>query len=61
MPPAFARRLRHHGFDVLATESFLVTGTEGPLKPGELERARAWGEKLAHSMRTATEIPAPPA
>lgn len=45
-----ARRLRHHGFDVLATESFVVKGTEGPLKPGELERARAWGEKLAHSM-----------
>ena len=56
-----ARRLRHHGFDVLATDSFLVTGTEGPLKPGELERARAWGEKLAHSMPAATEIPTPPA
>ena len=56
-----ARRLQHDGFDVLATESFVVKGTEGPLKPGELERARAWGGKLAHSMPAATEIPAPPA
>ena len=56
-----ARRLRHHGFDVLATESFLVKGTEGPLKPGELERARAWGEKLAHSMPAVSETPPPPA
>ena len=56
-----ARRLRHHGFDVLATESFLVKGTEGPLKPGELERARAWGEKLAHSIPAVSETPAPPA
>jgi hypothetical protein len=56
-----ARRLKHHGFDVHATESFVVKGTEGPLKPGELERARAWGGKLAHSMPAATEIPAPPA
>ena len=56
-----ARRLRHHGFDVLATESFVVKGTEGPLKPGELERAQAWGEKLAHSMPAVSETPAPPA
>ncbi len=56
-----ARRLQHHGLDVLATESFVVKGTEGPLKSGELERARAWGGKLAHSMPAATEIPAPPA
>lgn len=56
-----ARRLQHHGLDVLATESFVVKGTEGPLKSGELERARAWGGKLAHSMPAATQIPAPPA
>jgi hypothetical protein len=53
------RRLRHHGFDLVGTESFVVTGTEGPLKPGELERARAWGEKLAHSVPVATETAAP--
>ena len=49
-----AGRLRHHGFDVIATESFVVKGTEGPLKPGELERARAWGQKLADRMPAAT-------
>jgi len=26
-----ARRLQHHGLDVLATESFVVKGTDGPL------------------------------
>ena len=40
-----AQRLRHHGFDVLASESFLVKGAEGPLKPGGLERARASGRR----------------
>ena len=28
-------------------KKFLVTGKYGPLKGGELERARAWGEELA--------------
>lgn len=42
-----ARRLRQHGFDVSATESFLVAGSEGPLKAGEVGRARAWGATLA--------------
>jgi hypothetical protein len=42
-----ARRLRHHGYDVLASESFLVEDAEGPLADGELERARAWGAELA--------------
>jgi hypothetical protein len=45
-----ARRLRRHRFDVIATESFLVKGSEGPLEAGELERARAWGAKLARSV-----------
>ncbi len=30
-----------------APEGFLVAGTEGPLKPGELERAAEWGRRLA--------------
>ena len=45
-----ARRLRRGGFDVLATESFVVTGTEGPLTDGELERARAWGAALVRRL-----------
>ena len=45
-----ARRLRHHGYRLLATESFLVQGGEGPLVDGELDRARAWGEALAATL-----------
>ena len=46
---AIAKRLRHRGFDVLGTESFLVEHAEGPLEDGELERARAWGAALAEA------------
>ena len=42
-----ARRLRRRGYDVVASESFLVQDAEGPLEEGELERARAWGAQLA--------------
>jgi hypothetical protein len=42
-----ARRLRHLGYDLVAEESFLVADAEGPLLPGEVERAQAWGESLA--------------
>ena len=28
-------------------QKFIVTGRYGPLKDGEVERARAWGERLA--------------
>jgi flavodoxin len=41
-----ARRLRHRGLDVVATESFLVTDAEGPLADGELDRARDWAAAL---------------
>ena len=52
MPGSAARgadkRLRRSGFRTLARpESFWVTGTFGPLREGELERARRWGEQLA--------------
>ena len=44
---SIARRLRRHGYEVVADpESFVVEGAEGPLREGELERARAWGEAL---------------
>jgi len=45
-----ARRLRRHGIDVVATESFLVEESEGPLEAGELERAREWGAQLNRSL-----------
>jgi glutathione S-transferase len=46
---AIAKRLRRHGYTVMDSASFLVTGNEGPLKDGELERARLWGTELAAS------------
>jgi len=52
-----ARRLRHHGLDVVATESFLVEDSEGPLEAGELDRARTWGSELARSVAAAAEHP----
>jgi flavodoxin len=33
-------------------EGFIVTGMEGPLREGELERATAWGERVAAPART---------
>ncbi len=42
------KRLRRLGFRVVAAaESFYVTGTKGPLVPGEVERARRWAEHVA--------------
>ena len=41
-----AHRLRRHGYDVVAEESFLVGDIAGPLGEGELDRARAWGRAL---------------
>ena len=53
---SIARRLRAHGCNVIAAESFLVGDMEGPLEPGELERARAWGAELL--ARVANSVPA---
>ncbi|MEV8098529.1 flavodoxin domain-containing protein [Kitasatospora sp. NPDC085879] len=42
-----ARRLAHHHYDVLAEpEGFIVEDAEGPLRAGELDRARTWGAAL---------------
>lgn len=44
---AALRGLRRAGFrPVLPASNFYVDGTPGPLTDGELERARAWGERL---------------
>jgi len=51
---AAARRLRRAGFRVISPpRSFFVTGAQGPLVPGELERARRWGDELGLSIRVA--------
>jgi hypothetical protein len=45
---AAARHLHKRGYrPVVKPESFLVQDTSGPLLPGEVERARQWGEQLA--------------
>jgi hypothetical protein len=44
---AARKRLRRLGYRVIARpEDFYVGGTPGPLLPGEVERARRWGEQL---------------
>ncbi|HEX6756444.1 MAG TPA: hypothetical protein VF109_10955, partial [Mycobacteriales bacterium] len=35
---------------VLAPETFKVTGTQGPLAAGEVDRAREWGRRLAEAV-----------
>ncbi|HTT27398.1 MAG TPA: hypothetical protein VMG37_03240 [Solirubrobacteraceae bacterium] len=52
-----ARRLRRRGLEVVATESFLVEDSEGPLGEGELDRARAWGAELALSLAARASDP----
>jgi flavodoxin len=43
-----ARRLRRRGYRLLAPpQSFFVLHSEGPLRDGEEDRARAWGAELA--------------
>jgi hypothetical protein len=50
-----AKGLRKHGYTpVSKPESFWVEDVAGPLLDGEVERARAWGERLA----TAVSSPA---
>jgi hypothetical protein len=47
-PKSIAAALAAKGYHkVAAPEKFLVTGKTGPLKAGELDRARAWGASLA--------------
>lgn len=43
-----SRLLKRRGFSLAGEpEGFIVTGSQGPLRPGELDRARAWGTALA--------------
>ncbi|MFJ8625084.1 flavodoxin family protein [Kitasatospora sp. NPDC093550] len=42
-----AHRLSHRHYDVVVEpEGFIVERNDGPLRAGELDRARAWGAKL---------------
>lgn len=42
-----AKALRERGFAAERGETFWVEDTDGPLREGELERARAWGAQVA--------------
>lgn len=48
-----ARRLRHHGWSVEQDPTSFFVDTENELVDGELERARAWGERLVFRMSSA--------
>jgi flavodoxin len=50
-----AKQLKDVGVSLVPPESFLVTGTEGPLQPGELERAEEWARELHEQFRTQME------
>ena len=51
-----AKGLRKHGYATVSKpESFWVEDVAGPLLDGELERARAWGERLAAVGATAAD------
>jgi hypothetical protein len=46
------RGLEAKGYTRLArAQRFIVTGKYGPLRAGELEKARAWGAELAQAMK----------
>jgi Flavodoxin len=48
---AIAHRLEQAGFKRLAkSRRFVVKGSDGPLREGELERAQQWGTDLAAAM-----------
>ncbi len=51
-----ARRLRHRGWSRPTSKSFVVTGTQGPLAAGEIEKAATWGDELG--ARAAAALPA---
>jgi hypothetical protein len=46
---AISRGLEKAGYTLLTKpQRFIVTGAYGPLRAGELDRARKWGTELAH-------------
>lgn len=50
--PRLERVLRTKGVDIVGgPEGFIVTGREGPLRAGEIERAGDWGNAVATTAR----------
>jgi hypothetical protein len=48
--PGIARRLRRHGYRVLGEEGYVVADTHGPLREGEITRAREWGAGMSRQL-----------
>lgn len=52
--PTIARSLEAAGYRLIGKPTgFYVTGKYGPLREGELDRARAWGRELAEALAMA--------
>ena len=50
-----ARRLRKHGYHLVSDpEGFVVDDAYGPLRAGELERAKQWGAQLVRATTRST-------
>ena len=50
--------LKRAGYPPVAKpQKFMVTGKYGPLRDGELERARAWGAELAKAVPAGPSVP----
>jgi len=48
---AILKRLKAHGYIALdSAQKFIVEGKYGPLRAGELDRAKIWGAALAQAM-----------
>lgn len=48
--PGIARRLRSHGYRVVGAEGYIVEDTHGPLREGEIARAREWGAGISRQL-----------
>ncbi|MBM3298057.1 MAG: flavodoxin [Candidatus Aminicenantes bacterium] len=46
---AILRRLRRAGYASLGRKKFIIKGSYGPMRDGEFDRARRWGEELARA------------
>jgi hypothetical protein len=55
--PGLAKRFRKRGYTELCKpEGFIVTGTEGPLAEGEVERARAWARDVLTALQRTPSV-----
>jgi hypothetical protein len=55
-----ARRLRRHGYHLVSDpEGFVVEEAHGPLRAGEIERAKEWGAQLVQASVSTAAKPVP--